>query len=279
VDSEPALIRLAVFGNPVRQSLSPEIHRRFAGQFGLDIEYQAIEATPATFAEQVANLALSGGRGCNVTVPFKHEAWKLAGRHSAAAERAEAANTLDFAEDDWFADNTDGGGLVDDLSANEGIDLTNKRICLLGAGGAAAGVLGALLTAGAAQILIANRTVQRAVALVERHRDLGPVAAGGPDDIATHAPFDLLINATSVGHLGRAPEVDADWFRSDGLCYDMNYGPAARPLRGRCLQQGIAFRDGLGMLVCQAARSFRLWTGRTPDARAVLDGLRAAAGE
>jgi shikimate dehydrogenase len=273
------LIRLAVFGQPVAQSLSPRIHARFAAQCGLAVDYRAIETTADDFERRVGELARAGGRGCNVTVPFKHAAWRLAARRSARADLAEAANTLCFDADGWFADNTDGGGLRFDLETGAGLALAGARIVLLGAGGAAAGVAGALLEARPALLLIANRTAPRAVGLAARHAGLGPVAGAGLDDVAAHGPFDLLVNATSSGHAGSLPAFDATWLRPGGLCYDMNYGRAADPLRAACAKAGLRYRDGLGMLVGQAALSFALWTGQRPDPLPVIEELRAAARE
>jgi shikimate dehydrogenase len=272
------MIQLAVFGSPVAHSLSPRIHRRFARQCGLDVEYRAFEATAEDFAEQVRTLAECGARGCNVTVPFKQAAWRLAARCSDGATRARAANTLVFdAPGDWYADNTDGPGLVDDLRGPLGRDLSGSRVCLLGAGGAAAGVLAALLAAGVARLSIANRTAAPARDLAARHADLGRVEARTPKEIGTAAPFDLLINATSMGHLGAAPAIEPVWLAPGGLCYDLNYGKAAEPLRQVCARAGLRYSDGLGMLVAQAARSFELWTGRRPDGPAVLVELRGPA--
>ena len=273
------MIRLAVFGQPVSHSLSPRIHAAFAAQCGLDVDYQAIEATPETFPQRVADFADRDARGCNVTVPFKHAAWRLAAQSSEAASLAEAANTLIFSATGWFADNTDGGGLVNDLTRNADCRTGGRRLCLLGAGGAAAGVLGALLGTGPSEVVIANRTAARAVDLAGRHAHLGPVTGRGLEDMAELAPFDILINATSLGHQGGLLPVTTDWIAPGGLCYDMNYGAAARPLRALCEKTGIRFRDGLGMLVEQAALSFCLWTGKTPDASVVLAELRSAARE
>jgi len=273
MDPGPPVIRLAVFGRPVTHSLSPRIHAEFAGQVGLRIDYRAIEASPETFPERVRELAAAGGRGCNVTVPLKHLAWTLATRCSEPAERAQAANTLLF-DDGILADNTDGQGLVNDLSSLPGGLITGARVCLLGAGGAAAGILAALLQAHPERLVIANRTVSRADELVRRHTDLGPVQSCLPGDIGRQAPFDLLINATSLGHVEAAPPLEADWFSPGGLCYDLNYGEAAAPLQRRCQAVGIGYSDGLGMLVHQAALSFALWTGRKPAVAPVLEGLR-----
>jgi len=273
VDSRPSVIRLAVFGKPVSHSLSPRIHRLFALQLGLHVDYRAIEATPDSFPRQLRELVSAGGRGCNVTVPLKQVAWELAKRGSDNAARARAANTLVF-DGEIFADNTDGQGLVDDLARLRNGLIEGARICLLGAGGAAAGILAALLRARPQCVVIANRTVARAQTLAERHADLGRVETCTPDEIGANGPFDLLINATSHGHQGQAPALSADWFSASGLCYDLNYGAAAAPLKQVCTGQGIAHADGLGMLVGQAALSFALWTGKLPDVTPVLAQLR-----
>lgn len=277
--AQGAVIRLAVFGNPVAQSLSPAIHRAFAQQCGLSVDYRAIEASRESFPDQVALLARQGGRGCNITAPFKHDALKLAHRSSESADRAQAANTLVFEEDGkWFADSTDGMGLINDLKAGAAADLKGARICLLGAGGAAASVLAALLESGPETVVIANRSPDRAWSLASAHSGLGPVACCTPGELFKLAPFDLLINATSLGHSGSAPRLSGEWLKPDGLCYDMNYGAAAIPLRDACSGLGFRYSDGLGMLVGQAALSFELWTGKVPDAAAVLLQLRGTPG-
>ncbi len=269
------LIKLAVFGQPVAHSLSPRIHGLFADQCGLEVNYRAIEATPESFPGLVAELAGSGGRGCNIPVPLKRDAWKLAGRCSENAERAQAANTLVFrGVNDWYADSTDGMGLVNDLQSIPGCSLSGARLCLLGAGGAAASVLGALLRSAPASVLIANRTKDRALVLARAHSDLGKIDICRPAELGSMAPFDLIINATSLGHGGAALELSSAWLKPDGFCYDMNYGMAAEPLRHLCLQNSIRYSDGLGMLVSQAALSFKLWTDQAPDPAEVLARLR-----
>ena len=274
-----SVIRLAVFGNPIAQSLSPAIHRAFAQQCGLNIDYRTIEANSDSFPGEVMALARQGGRGCNITAPFKHAAWKLARQCSDNAQRAQAANTLVFeSPGEWYADSTDGMGLVNDLKSGANTDLKGARICLLGAGGAAAGVLAALLACDPELIVLANRTLERARKLTESHADLGEIAPCIPAELQNEAPFDLFINATSLGHRGQSPVLSSDWLNPDALCYDMNYGTAAEPLRAVCREHGIPYSDGLGMLVGQAALSFTLWTGETPDTGAVLDQLRSTPG-
>jgi shikimate dehydrogenase len=273
--ARPGLIRLAVFGMPVAQSLSPAIHRQFAQQCGLEIDYQAIETTPAEFVSKLRELMLAGGRGCNITVPLKHRAWQFAQRASASATRAQAANTLVFeGPQDCFADNTDGYGLIRDLARCLSVPLSNKRIMIIGAGGAAAGILGDLLQLSPAEIVLGNRSLERARALTLRFASMGRLSSCTLDQLDAQGSFDLVINATSLGHLGCYPTLSAALFTPRGLCYDLNYGPAAKPLREHCESRGIGYQEGLGMLVEQAAASFSLWTGCQPDSSAVLQRLR-----
>ncbi len=285
------MIRLAVFGSPISHSRSPEIHRLFARQCALEIDYRAIDANAETFPRLVEELAAGGGRGCNITVPLKHEAWKLAQENSDSSRRARAANTLLFkTEKEWFADNTDGRGLVRDLVSNLDHQLSGSRVCIIGAGGAVAGILGDLLAQGPASIVIANRTVERAKQLQEQfaslacksvlaretnsstapHTNLQAIALQA---LRTQDPFDLVINATSLGHDGSHPGLPLSIFHPESLCYDLNYGAVAEPLRKFCLEAKIHYQDGLGMLVEQAALSFELWTGKIPDTKPVLEQL------
>ncbi len=269
-------MKLAVFGAPVAQSLSSRIHGQFAAQFGLRIDYQAIESDPEQIEADLRHFMDLGGRGCNITVPFKSQAFELAQEASPLATLAMAANTLTFKRKDcWVADNTDGPGLLADLQHNQSIKLENKRICLLGAGGAAAGVLASLLATRPDELVIANRTAGRAVALAQRHGDHGRISAIGLDTLDGAGPFDLVVNATTLGHAGQAPQLEANWLTPGGLCYDMNYGAVATPLRKRCAARHVRYQDGLGMLVEQAALSFSLWIGLKPDSAPVLSQLRA----
>jgi len=265
------VILLAVFGSPISHSRSPEIHRSFARQFALKIEYRTIEARPETFPRLVEEFAAGGGRGCNITVPLKHEAWKLAQKSSDSSKQARAANTLLFkTQKDLFADNTDGRGLVRDLASNLDHQLGGSRVCIIGAGGAVAGILGDLLAQGPAKLVIANRTLARAQQLHERFASLEAIPLA---DLHLQDPFDLVINATSLGHHGKHPGLPPSMFHTDSLCYDLNYGTAAEPLRNFCREAEIRYQDGLGMLVEQAALSFELWTGRMPDTELVLKQL------
>ena len=293
MDQGSSVIRLAVFGSPISHSRSPEIHRLFARQCGLQVDYQAIEATAETFPRLLHEFASQGGSGCNVTVPLKHEAWKLAQKSSDSASQAQAANTLLFeSANEWFADNTDGRGLIRDLVTNLGRQLKGSRVCIIGAGGTVAGILGDLLSQNPACIIIANRTLERAERLCETFADpncRSPLAGDSNVEnpnpqptnleaislqaLQTQDSFDLVINATSLGHRGNHPGLPRSIFHATSLCYDLNYGAAAEPLKNFCRKAKINYQDGLGMLVEQAALSFELWTGRTPDTGPVLKEL------
>jgi shikimate dehydrogenase len=276
---ESGLIRLALFGSPVARSLSPRIHHSFAQQTGLRIEYQAIDCKPAALAQHLRDLAADGGRGCNITVPLKHHACRLANRLSARARQSTAVNTLRFdSSEDWFGDNTDGSGLVRDLRTNLHIGLSGRRIAILGAGGAAAGILFDLLQQGPAQLVLANRTPERARELAQRYAVIGQVQASGLTDLPALAPFDLVINATSAGHQRSLPALSASWFAPQAICYDLNYGAAHTVLAEWCKSRNIACHSGLGMLVEQAAESFTLWTGQHPDTATVISELAALPG-
>jgi shikimate dehydrogenase len=274
VVAKPKLIRLALFGTPVGQSLSPRIHTLFAEQAGLHIEYRAIECAEAQLEEQLRNLADRGARGCNITVPLKHQAYHLCGRHSERARRAAAVNTL-LLEDDssWYGDNTDGSGLVRDLRDNLGIELTGRRIAIIGAGGAAAGILHDLLLQKPQRLILANRDAERARRLAARFSDLEMLEPSPVDALRPLGPFDLVINATSAGHSGGLPAITAGLFSAGAACYDLNYGGAHEGLGTWCARRGIPCFGGLGMLVEQAAEGFGLWTGFEPRTRPVIDLL------
>jgi shikimate dehydrogenase len=268
------LISLALFGQPIATSLSPDIHRRFAGQLGLDVEYRAIEAGVAGFPHVLEQFRRAGGVGCNVTLPLKALAWELAVERSAAAEAARAANTLVRRPGGWYAHNTDGIGFITDLVVNHGIDPAGKSVAVLGAGGAVAGILGALLEAGPACVVLVNRNLERARALAARFGGGQGIDVCGWDSLDDAGRFDLVINATSLGHAGEVPPIEASMFGQEGVCYDLNYGHAAVPLRDWCEAAKRRYVDGLGMLVEQAAESFAAWTGKHPDGGAVIESLR-----
>lgn len=263
--------RYAVIGNPVAHSKSPWIHAQFARRTGQAIEYRSILAPIDGFSRAVAEFRAAGGRGANITLPFKQEAFRLATRTSARAQAAQAVNTLVFDGEALFGDNTDGAGLIGDLRRNLGFDPASKRILLMGAGGAAQGVVSPLLESRPARLAIANRTAQKALALAQR---FVPAAGGGYAAFADEQ-FDLVINATSAGLSDELPAVASTIFAHGALAYDMVYGRDTPFLR-LAREAGAAVSDGLGMLVEQAAESFLLWRGVRPDAAPVLAELRGA---
>jgi shikimate dehydrogenase len=269
--------RYAVFGNPVAHSRSPAIHQAFAEQHSRILSYEKIEAPVDGFAEAVEEFFRLGGQGANVTVPFKEQAFALSARTSKRAVLARAVNTLWQDQDGGLhGDNTDGVGLVRDLENNLGWQLAGRRILVVGAGGAVRGVLGPLLHEQPEELVICNRTVAKAEALVEQFGHLGiPVYAGGFQDL--RGRFDLVINAVSAGLHGDMPPLPDDLFSPRGCAYDMVYGDAPTPFvrwaEGRALQAA----DGLGMLVEQAAESFFMWHSLRPDTRPVIESIRQAA--
>jgi shikimate dehydrogenase len=280
--------RYAVVGFPVEHSRSPAIHARFAELTGEAVHYGRLPAEPGRFAPTVRAFAASmleghgPARGCNVTVPFKFEVPALAARMSPRAALAQAANVLRFdpAQDGgWFADNTDGAGLVRDITLHAGVDLRGARLLLVGAGGAAAGVTGPLIEAGLAQLVIANRTADKAGALVDRHAALAARHGAGLracrlDDVGDG--FDVVVNATAASLAGAGVPIPGTAIRPRGLAVDMMYGPAARPFLLWAHERGAFARDGLGMLVEQAAEAFELWRSVRPPTADVLREQRAS---
>ncbi|MBW8757550.1 MAG: shikimate dehydrogenase [Burkholderiales bacterium] len=271
------MTRLAIVGNPVAHSRSPQIHARFAAATGLAVDYTRIEAPLGSFVATVRAFAESGARGCNVTVPFKGEAFAACTRLSERARRAEAVNTIVFDADGWFGDNTDGAGLVRDIALNAGVALHGKRVLVLGAGGAAAGALDPLLAARPAALVVANRTPAKAQAMIERFAagaarldvqlSAAPLEAPGAD-------FDVLVNATAASLQGAVPPLPAGTLRPGALALDMMYGAATLPFLRWARAQGAVARDGLGMLVEQAAEAFFVWMGQRPATFQVLAELR-----
>jgi len=267
--------RYAVMGNPVAHSKSPHIHTLFAHQTGQDIEYSAILVEPGGLAGAVEEFHSSGGRGLNITVPFKAEAWTLAARRSERAEMAGAVNTLVLdSTGEYSGDNTDGAGLVRDLTLNHGCTLTGQRVLLVGAGGAAQGVIEPLLAEQPALLVVANRTAAKAVELARRFCELGRIEGGGLDAPEGQS-FDAIINATAASLSGTVPALPASVVSAATWCYDMMYSdePTAFVHWGR--EHGAAHSlDGLGMLVEQAAESFYLWRDVRPDTGPVIAALR-----
>ena len=264
--------RYAVFGHPIAHSKSPLIHAAFARQTGEDVVYEAILAPLDGFADSVAQFIAAGGRGANVTVPFKEDAFKLAGRLSPRAQRAGAVNTLRFDADGIVGDNTDGAGLVADLTRNLNCSLAGKRILLLGAGGAARGVIEPLLEQQPAALVIANRTVSRAQELAKQFGQNDRSITACSFD-AADTPFDLVINATAASLAGELPPLSPGIFTVNTLAYDMMYGRDT-PFLSFARTHGAAIADGLGMLIEQAAEAFFVWRGVRPDTAAVIAALR-----
>ena len=267
--------RYVVAGNPVEHSQSPFIHAEFARQTGQVMAYGRLLWPLEGFADSLRALVESGAKGCNITVPFKFEAARIATRLSDRAALAQAANVLSFDAEGWRADNTDGIGLVRDLETNAGVPLRAKRVLLVGAGGAAAGLLGPLLQARPAEIVVANRTLDRARHLVERHQSMAADAMLRASTLTECGEaFDIVINATASSLQGRAIPVSHRVLRPGALALDLMYGPAAQGFLDWAAAHGATGRDGLGMLVEQASAAFELWRGVRPDSAPVLTALR-----
>jgi len=270
-----------VMGHPVAHSQSPWIHTRFAELTGQDLRYTRRHIPLEHFGSSLQTFIDEGGRGCNITVPFKFQAAALATHASARAVLAQASNTLSFADGRIEADNTDGLGLVDDIEHNAGILLRGKRVLLIGAGGAGAGVLGPLLDARPAHLSLANRTQHKATELAARHQalaELQNVELQAHSLTGLEGQFDIIINATASSLGGHGAPVGAHLLKPGALAYDMMYGAAAKPFMDWASAAGAMPRDGLGMLVSQAAEAFRLWRGILPPAGQVLDELRVHLG-
>ena len=269
--------RYVVAGNPVAHSQSPFIHAEFARQTGEAVSYDRLLCPLDAFAATVCGFAAGGGAGCNVTMPFKFEAFTLAGVRTARAALAEACNCLRFDADAWTGDNTDGAGLVADIVGNAGVALRGARVLLIGAGGGAAGALGPVLAASPAELVVANRTEARAVELVARHLPAATAAGTSLRASGLGAPgraFDIVVNASATSVGGAAVPVDAAVLRPGSLALDMMYGPAAQPFVAWARGHGAIGRDGLGMLVEQAAEAFLFWRGIRPRTVDVLAALR-----
>jgi shikimate dehydrogenase len=270
--------RYAVIGHPVSHSRSPFIHSRFAAQTNQDLVYTTIDASPAEFERVVREFFASGGKGLNVTVPHKEAAVQLVDELTPRARRAGAVNTLALRkEGGLLGDNTDGAGLARDLVNNHGISIAGRRVLLLGAGGAARGVLAPLLGLKPSQLCIVNRTVQRALDLASAFSDMGKVSAISYEDLAgNRQAWDIVINATAASLSGELPLLPASIVSSNSICYDLAYARDETPFVRWAHQRGVARAvDGLGMLVEQAAESFYLWRGVRPDTPSVLSALTA----
>lgn len=276
------LLRYAVVGHPVEHSQSPFIHGRFAELTRRALSYGRCPCAPDDFARTLARLAAEGYAGCNVTVPFKFEVPALCARVSPRARLAEAANTVRLGAEGWSCDNTDGIGLVRDIRQHAGRPVAGRRLLLVGAGGAAAGVLGPLLAERPAEILVANRHAARAEALVARHAALAAelgcrLRAAGLEACqdGRESGFDIVVNATASSLAGTDVPVAASVLAPGALALDMMYGPAARPFLDWARRARAEPRDGLGMLVEQAAEAFVFFGGAMPPTAGVLAELRA----
>ena len=268
-----------VFGNPIAHSKSPAIHAAFAQQTGEDLRYEARLAAVDGFFAAISDFVAEGGRGANVTVPFKEEAYRRCDRLSDRAARAGAVNTLQFIDGGVHGDNTDGAGLVRDICVNLGRSPAGQRILLLGAGGASRGVIAPLLAEKPVALVIANRSPDKAQQLAAAFADLaaGAVLSGGAFAQLAGQQFDIVINATSASLSGDSLPLPAGIFAPGSLAYDMMYGKGETPFLALARAQGAAHcADGLGMLVEQAAEAFTVWRGKRPETAGVLDSLRAA---
>ena len=269
-----------VLGNPVEHSKSPWIHARFAQLTGQEIEYGKRLVPLDGFVAGIDAFRSAGGRGCNITVPFKFQAAPLATTLTARARLAQACNTLRFdGKSEVFADNTDGIGLVSDIQGNAGVTLAGRDLLLIGAGGASAGVLGPLLEAKPRRIVVTNRTAGKARSLVERHAALAKVCGVTLSAVALEAipgPFDVVVNATASSLSGSGIPVPDSALKPGALALDMMYGPAADGFMAWARAHGAVPRDGLGMLVEQAAEAFLVFRGVRPPSQQVLAELRAS---
>ncbi len=270
--SETTIIdRYGVMGYPVSHSRSPVIHRLFALQTGQEMQYELLQVTPDKLETAVRQFQRTGGKGLNITVPHKNAVARLTDKTSERAATAGAVNTLAFRDGEIYGDNTDGIGLLRDLSVNLGVNLEGANILILGAGGATRGIVGPLLEMSPASLRIANRTPGKAQAIAEHFAQSGPVTACGFNVVPVSEPYDLIINATSAGLQGDAPPYPAAAITDQTYCYDLSYGLTPTPFSVWARDNGAAHSVmGWGMLVEQAAESFRLWRGIRPNTAPVL---------
>ena len=274
-DFTPKRRLYAVFGNPIAHSQSPLVHSLFAKQVGIDLEYRAIQVDIGGFEQAVSGFQANGGNGLNVTVPFKLNAWKIADELTDRAQLAGAVNTLFFQDNSIKGDNTDGAGLVKDIELNLNVALTESKILVIGAGGAVRGVLAPMLEKQPESITISNRTKGKADALVEMFADYGTVSSTTLEQ-ANLDRYDIVINATSTGIHGEVPSVSPQVFRGVSLVYDMMYGKnPTKFMQWAGQNSGAQISDGLGMLIEQAAESFKIWHGVMPQTSAVIGAVRS----
>ena len=266
--------RYAVMGNPIAHSKSPEIHQLFAQQTGQTLSYEALLIETDQFEKNLENFALDGGKGLNITVPFKQLAWQQSHKRSQRAELAGAVNTLSFQNGQIIGDNTDGIGLVRDLTNNQNINISNQRILIAGAGGAVRGVLLPILEQKPAAVIIANRTQNKAEELANLFSAYGNITAQAFSELP-HEPFDLIINGTAASLQGAVPPIPNECVGESTSLYDMMYAsePTSFLKWGKNLGANVCI-DGLGMLVEQAAESFFIWRGIRPETQTIIATLR-----
>ncbi len=268
--------RYAVLGQPIQHSKSPRIHQLFAAQTGQLLTYEAREVSAEQFITMVTAFFMEEGRGLNCTVPLKELAWRYADENTERANLSKAVNTLTLREDGAIVgDNTDGCGLVADLMVNHGIKLAGSRILILGAGGASRGIIAPLFEQAPQSLVIANRTIDKAVNLATEFGDKGNVTGCGFAALA-HQHYDLILNATSASLSDQLPPLPDGLIAEQGICYDLAYGNQPTPFVRWGLAHGaVKSLDGLGMLVEQAAEAFFIWRGVRPDTQAVIELLNA----
>ncbi len=274
IDIDPSVDNYCVVGNPVAHSKSPQIHAAFAEQTQQNIFYQAIQVDDGKFKAALKEFQAQGGKGLNITVPFKGEAWEISENRSNRAERALAVNTISFDDaGNIIGDNTDGVGLIGDLTINHDISIKDKDILILGAGGAVRGILDPLFDEQPNKVVIANRTVSRAEELTDIFSDRGDISACGFDELAGSS-YDIIINGTSASLQGEVPPLPENLLNDNACCYDMMYSMSDTPFVSWAKAHGTtkAF-DGLGMLIEQAAESFFIWRGVRPDTVPVIKML------
>lgn len=270
--------RYGVMGYPVSHSRSPVIHRLFALQTKQNLQYELLQVAPEQLEKAVKQFGRTGGKGLNVTVPHKSEVVRLVSDMSDRARNAGAVNTLIFEDGEIFGDNTDGVGLMSDLQINLGLEIKDARILILGAGGATRGIVAPLLEAEPKELVIANRTLSKASALADHFSSEGPVGACRFGDVRSMPVYDLIINATSAGLKGEIPPYPEEAIQPPTVCYDLSYGLKATPFSQWAAKHGAAQSVmGWGMLVEQAAESFKLWRGVRPDTEPVLKQLTISA--
>ena len=278
LDETVTIDRYGVIGYPVSHSRSPVIHRLFALQTGQDIQYELLQVAPEKLEQAIRQFQRTNGKGLNVTAPHKRAVCKLCDQMSERASTAGAVNTMAFREGEVFGDNTDGIGLLRDLAVNLGVNIEGARVLILGAGGATRGILGPLLEMQPRALVVANRTIDKAMKLVERFNPQRNVSVCGFDSVPQDESYDLVINATSAGLSGDTPPYPTEAISNNTFCYDLSYGLKPTPFsvwaRDHGAMQSVM---GWGMLVEQAAESFKIWRGVRPDTEPVLKQIKITA--